>query len=196
MDEEALVKRMERRLRKTPPRCVRGFQCKPSRLPKPFDDNFRTVWRLACSCGGQRGTILGHALRDYNPRSEGPEFISPLGFKCSACGKTTEVLDTDLHGYHPEVAKVEGGVGSAKIRGHGRRKQYPCPHCGAREFTVTVGFVYWDFDLFLDEAELVTEGRWKARDFAHPEDFFNVFLSYGRCTSCGRVSEFTDFGKL
>jgi len=86
-----------------------------------------------------------------------------------------------LHGYHPEVAKVEGGVGSAKIRGKGRRKLYRCPR---------------DFDLFLDEEGLITEGCWKEKDFAHPEDFFNVFLSYGCCTSCGKVSEFSEFGKL
>jgi hypothetical protein len=28
------------------------------------------------------------------------------------------------------------------------------------------------------------------------EDLFNEFLAHGRCAGCGRVSRFTEFGKL
>jgi hypothetical protein len=159
----------------------------PAELPVAWDDNCKSVWQLACGCGNDRGRVLGYALREYNSDYEGAEcFLSPLGFECSDCGKVTEVIDTDAHGYHSEVAKIEGGIGSVKMRGEGPRQPFPCPACDRQVFVVIVGFVYWGvaLDLFLDEPELPAQ------------EFFNVFLSYGRCVACGEVSSLTDFGKL
>jgi hypothetical protein len=183
MDPE--VEHIAGRLRTTPPSCVREFRLTPAELP--VDDNFKSVWQLACGCGNDRGRVLGYPLREYNSDYDGAEsFLSPLGFECSDCRKVTEIIDTDVHGYHSEVAKIEGGIGSAKMRGEGPRQPFPCSTCGAQLFVVVVGFVYWGaaFDLFLDEPELPAQ------------EFFNAFLSYGRCAACGEVSELTDFGKL
>jgi hypothetical protein len=130
---------------------------------------------------------LGYPLRHYNPQYHGQEcFLSPLGFECIGCGKITEIIDTAIHGYHSEVAKLEGGTGSAKLRGKGARLAFACPKCTSNVLEVTVEFVYWDaaFDLFVDEPELPCQ------------EFFNVFLSYGRCAACGKSFELTDFGKL
>ncbi len=143
--------------------------------------------RLACTCGEQRGRVLGYPLRDYNPNYDGPEcFISPLSFECTDCRKVTEIFDTDIHGYHSEVAKIEGGIGSVKGRGEGPRQPFSCSACGEQVFVVTVGFVYWPaaFDL------LFNEPGWPILEF------FNVFLCHGRCVACGEVSAVTDFGKL
>jgi hypothetical protein len=181
------VEQIAGRLRTTPPSCIREFRLTPAELPVASDENCKSVWRLACACGEDRGRALGYPLRDYNPDYDGPErFLSPLGFECSDCGKVTEIIDTDAHGYHSEVAKIEGGVGSVAIRGEGPRQPFPCSACGAQVFLVTVGFVYWGaaFDLFLDEPDLPAQ------------EFFNVFLSYGRCVECGEESVLTDFGKL
>ena len=51
---------------------------------------------------------------------------------------------------------------------------------------MTIGFIYWPgaFDLILDEPDLPIQ------------EFFNEFLYYGRCVSCGEESAITDFGKL
>ncbi len=181
-----LVELTTERLRTTPPTCVRGFRLTPTELPVTYDDDCKSVWRLACDCGEERGRVLGYPLHDYNPTYDGPEcYLSPLGFECSCCGKVTEIIDTDIHGYHSEVAKIEGGIGSVKSRGEGPRRPFSCLACGAQLFVVTVSFVYWPaaFDL-LEEPELPIL------------EFFNEFLSYGRCVACGEVSALTNFGKL
>ena len=131
--------------------------------------------------------MLGYSLTNYNSAYVGPQqFITPLGFHCSACRSVTEIIDSDCHGYHAEVSKLEGGSGAATYRGKGTRECFRCPTCCGEVFIVIVGFVYWEgaFDLFLDEPNLPFE------------DFFNVFLSYGKCVSCGMSSSFTDLGKL
>jgi hypothetical protein len=184
------------RLRSTPPSCVGGFRLTPAEIPISPDRvksasvewaiSIKSVWRLGCTCGEDRGHVLGHPLHDLNPDYDDPEFVGPLGFECSACGKVAEIIDTDLHGYHVEVARIEGGGGSVKIRGEGDRRRFPCPACEADSFIVTVAFIYWPaaIDLFYEQPHLPME------------EFFLEFLSYGRCDSCGEVSAITDFGKL
>ena len=122
----------------TPPSCVGGFRLTRAELPIALDRVksasveweicIKSVWRLGCNCGEERGHVLGHPLRDLNPDYDGPEFLGPLGFECSACGKVTEIIDTDLHGYHVEVARIEGGVGSVKVRGEGIADVSPARH--------------------------------------------------------------------
>src|SRR5262249_11068529 len=171
-----------------PPRaCLAGFRLTPAKLPIEWDDSTRSVWRLACSCGAEQGRILGHPLGDYKDWPDGADcFVSPIGFECAACGKVTEVIDTDQHGYHPEVAKREGGVESAKYRGEEPRTAWRCPQCKGGLFALTVAFIFWEPVL-----ELAAGGpEWP------PQEFFNVFLSFARCAGCGHLSEPTDFGKL
>jgi hypothetical protein len=121
-------------------------------------------------------------------RKNGPKILhGPVAFQCPACGRITEFLDTEIHGYHREVARLEGDpIGPAKVRGEGPRAHFPCPQCRSTECVVAVAFFYWDaaFDLFLDEPELAAE------------DFFNELQSYGRCVKCGVVTAMTEFGKL
>ena len=131
-------------LQTTTPSCLKGFRNATAKLPEPFDDNPTSVWQIGCSCGWKRGRFLGHSLKNYNPSYGGPElFISPLTFECHECKKTTELLDTDRHGYHADVARRDGGIGSAKLRGKGPQRAFSCPGCGGELFEVTVGFVFW-----------------------------------------------------
>ena len=174
-------------IRNTPPICVNGFHLTTAHLPEPWDNNFTTVYRLNCKCGSGAATILGHPLRDYNPDCDDndEDLITPLGFQCSQCNIITEIIDTDIHGYHSEVANLEGDIRSVKYRGDGSRTKYKCPKCSTTTFKdVTVGFVYWDFDIMIDEPELPGQ------------EFFNVFLFYVSCQSCGHVSRAIDLGKL
>jgi hypothetical protein len=180
------AERITRMLETTPPACVAGFHLTPVELPIAWDSNTRSVWRLGCRCGGEQGRILGYPLGEYKDWPGGAEcFISPIGFECAACSAVTEVVDTDQHGYHPEVAKREGDIGSAKFRREGPRRAWPCPQCKAERFTLTVAFIFWDA-----ASDLADEPDWPL------QDFFNVFLSFARCASCGHLSEPTDFGKL
>jgi hypothetical protein len=172
-------------LRTTPPSCLQRFVATVAQLPEPFDNNPSSVWQIACSCGNNTGRFLGYPLRDYNAEYDGPEiFISPLLFECSKCQTPTLLFDTDRHGYHAEVARLDGGVGSAKRRGKGPPKSLPCPSCSGNSFAVTVGFVFW----YPDELTEEFEEAW--------EDLYNVFLCYCQCASCGTVTQPTDFGKL
>ncbi len=129
-------------LRTTAPSCLCGFRARPAQLPEPFDDNPHSVWKLVCRCGGEQGRFLGYPLRDYNREYDGPEFISPLAFERAACKTVSELLNTDQHGYHAEVARRSGGVGATHYRGQGPRQAFLSPHCGGQKFEVTVGFVF------------------------------------------------------
>lgn len=182
MDEEQLVER----LRTTAPSCLKGVKVIPTRLPEPFDNNPCSVWQVACRCGALQGRLLGYSLKDYNAEYNGPEcFLTPLAFECAACNQVTELLDTDLHGYHAEVARLEGDeAGAAKLRGKGPRQAFRCPGCGGHSFEVTVGFVFWNPDELAEEFD------------AHWEDLFSVFLCHCKCDGCGQSSQPTDFGKL
>jgi hypothetical protein len=182
MDEALVVER----LRTIAPLCLRGFNATPAQLPEPFDDNPCSVWQVACHCGNTQGRFLGYPLRDYIPEYDGPEcFLSPLAFECASCRAVTELLDTDRHGYHAEVDRREGyEERSAKLRGDGPRKAFPCPDCGGQVFEVTVGFVFWYPDELAEEFD------------DHWEDLFSVFLCHCKCVGCARTSQPTDFGKL
>jgi hypothetical protein len=173
-------------LSQTPPTCISGFVSSPTELPEPWDDNPRSVWQLACRCGSKVGRLLGYPLKDYNNEYEGPMiFLSPLGFECCECGMVTDVLDTDIHGYHAEVSRLEGSdCGSAKLRGEGLRQAFRCPSCDADSFAMTVGFVFWYVDELLEEFD----DKW--------ENLFNVFLCHCKCSKCGQWSQPTEFGKL
>jgi hypothetical protein len=194
MDDEA--KRIVERMLSVPPSCVGGLRLTRAELPVSlgsvrsycveWEFAAKSIWRLGCACGAGRGRVLGYPLREVNPDYDGSVFVGPLGFECSACRKVTEILDTDVHGYHAEVGKLEGCIGSVKIRGDGPRRPFPCSACGEGLFVVTVGFIYWPaaIDLSFEEPDLPIQ------------EFFNEFLCYGRCVSCGEVSAMTEFGKL
>ena len=176
---------VEQHILATPPRCLQGFRVRASQLPTPFDDNVTSVWQAVCQCGHERGRLLGYPLStvasDYNGREC---FVGPLAFECSTCSATTEVLDTDQHGYHAEVARLEGDDSDGtKYSGTGTRQAWRCPNCAADVFSMTFGFVFWNLD-YLAEFSI----NWN--------DFFNVFLCYCHCQKCGHVSEPTEFGKL
>jgi len=185
MDE---IDRAKEVLRTTPPSCVADFHLTPAELPIEWDESTRSVWQLACKCSGRQGRVLGYALGDYAEVPNGTNiFISPIGFQCTACSKVTEIIDTDLHGYHSEVAKREGGIGSATYRGEGGdRVAWSCPKCTGQVFSVSVAFIFWD--AVLDLAE--DQPEWPI------QEFFLVCLLFARCAACEHVSQPTDFGKL
>jgi hypothetical protein len=169
---------------KTPPSCVRSFQLAPTCLPEKCGEVLTTTWRLRCSCGGDIAKLIGYPLKDLNADYAGGDFVSPLAFECSRCQQITEIFNTTIHGYHAEIAKIEGGTSLVKHHGTGTRAAFVCPTCAMPHFQMIVGFVYWDFDIVLDEPELPAQ------------EFFNEFLLYCECVNCNRNSKPTHFGKL
>jgi hypothetical protein len=137
--------------------------------------SLRVQVELSCPCGGNAGALLGHPLKGLNKKYDGPEiFVSPLAFRCGACGKTLELLDTERHGYHGELGA------SAKLRGQGRRSSFRCPRCSGTDFQPAVALSYAGatLDLWEDSDE-------DDDDEVKVEDYFEGFELRGKCSRCG-----------
>lgn len=175
------IKRMVRQVRALPPSCLAGFHVSPVHA-RAWDH--WAAWALTCPCGGSKGRILGHPLRNLAPDYDGPPaFASPLSFACSSCGTTTPIIDTGLHGYNSEVSKDEGRSCDPNYRGSGRGEAIPCPHCGAAGFSVRVMCGHSHFDLIEDEPELEPRAQ----------EFFDSFQCRGTCSACGKGSTLASF---
>lgn len=154
-----------------PPRCIREFIARPLRTMPA------TTFLLACSCNSEIGAVLGHPLSQFNPEYTGSEFVGPLAFRCSNCQKTTELIDTDKHGYDGETGS------SVTFRGRGRRRAAKCPKCDSSRITATVHFAY-------DGAERELQGE----DPSIPvEDYFGSFSARGSCVECGSEFSIAEF---
>lgn len=175
MDEKQLIAR----LLTTPPSCLEGFKVETGTFPEPFGEDPCSVWRISCRCEGSHGRFLGYELKEIALESgEREGFVSPLAFQCAACEEITELLDTDRHGYHAAVARLQNhSTGSCYHRGEGPRKAFLCPGCGGQSFAITVGFVYWN----IDELAEYFDKAW--------EDLFSLFLCECRCEACGQISK-------
>src|SRR5579883_1993364 len=148
--------------RSHPPRCIAGFTARPVELPGvEFDGhpsmsrlNFEPppgvtidapehstpLFALSCRCGNGRHYV--HGYRWTNPTCHTVVFLSPLVLECAACGKMTDLLDTDVHGYDAEL-----GHGTATARARGTPVVFECPTCGRLPLETVVRFEYPD-DLF------------------------------------------------
>lgn len=169
------------------PNCIKKHKVEKSELPEYFDDNFKSIYKLSCKCGSELSEIIGYYLRDYNKAvsKKDNSMITPLGLKCATCKTVTEILDTKEHGYHPELAKLEGDIDSVKYRGEGPRVNHKCPYCSNKVFNkIIAGFVYWNLDEMVEEPAL----PW--------QNFFSVFLFYTTCGNCNKTSEPINLGKL
>ena len=166
-------------VRTVAPSCLADFDTPRTDIPIHGNANAHSSWQLVCRCGGKTGRILGHPLSGLGVPNARPDWlVSPLSFECIECGVATQILDTDLHGYHA----LEGG--SAKIRGTGSPSPFSCPKCACMHFGVVIAFLFWGVDELAEEFD----SDW--------EDRFNAFLCDCTCRSCGEISQPTDFGKL
>lgn len=166
-------RRLYERVRQTPPRCLSGFVVESASDP----DKAEIVdWALACRCGGRLGRVLGYSLRALNTEYKGDEFlVSPIAFRCDSCDRTTELIDTALHGYDAECATRFGGKVYPGYRGEGEREGAVCPKCAAVSYRVSSKFFFAHFDLIDDEPDLEPVAQ----------DFFDAFGCFGLCNACG-----------
>ena len=180
-DEAAMARfrKAEDRLRKTPPRCLDGFKIEPTELNDvAFDghgSDFNKVYKLACACGHDRFRVLGHHLKNDRGRAI---FVSPLALECAACGKLTELIDTDQHGHDAEL-----GHGGLTIRGEGPRTPYACAKCGVRPMTAYARFEHSGEELADSFLEL----------FPDAHNYFSWFILVGTCDGCRRMLNVADY---
>jgi hypothetical protein len=181
------------------PRCIAGFIARPTHLPgvaldghasmselkaEPHPgvtisapEHSRPFFALSCTCGGGRYYV--HGYRWVNTSFHNAVvFLSPLVLECPACGKMTDLLDTDVHGYDGELAHW-----SATVRAKGERVVFECPTCGRQPLDAIVGFEYPD-DLF-DRHFPEFAGR--------EQDMFTWFYLMGKCPKCSQLLPVTDF---
>ncbi len=174
--EGGMSKRAKRLIRSTPPRCLQGFD--PVWVePTEKVDSWSALakWKLICPCGCSKGSIYGYSLVKMSDRWDGPLFfLSPLAFKCSDCGRCTEIIDTHVHGYDGEFERRSGKVNKITKRGSGAREVFQCHDCEQTEFTMEASFVFSHFDHIEDEPELGP----------YAMDFFDWFALKATCASC------------
>ena len=179
-DDDALARfrEAEERIRTTPPRCLAGFQPQPAELPGVrFDGHnqpLNKVFHLRCACGSDHSVALGYPVVNRGVSV----FVGPLALRCATCGETTELIDTEIHGYDAEL-----GHGSATVRGKGERQPYACPTCGVEPMVPYVRFEH------SDEVLSDSTGEFTGRE----QDLFSWFSLVGRCDKCQQVITVTDF---
>lgn len=140
-------------------------------------EHINPVFELLCRCGGDRHFV--HCYRWTNPDYDSdPITLSPIDLECEVCRTITALLDTDIHGYDPEV-----GAGSATRRAEGERVVFECPICGRQPFQMFARFEYSD-DLF-DRNYSEFAGK--------EQELFSWFSLVGRCSQCSQMLPIADF---
>src|SRR5262249_19042352 len=139
--------------RRHPPRCLDRFRAAPCDLPDVGFDGHggqNAIFRLGRTCGAERQFVLGHHWKKPgHPDGGVVGFIDPLALRCEACGQSTELIDTDMHGYNGEATdreQLSGEVGERPAwrnpRIDGERVVYLCETCGAQPLTIYARFEY------------------------------------------------------
>lgn len=168
--------------RSRPPRCIAGFIARPAELPRVTinaPEPINSVFALFCRCGGSHHYVHGYLWTNPdNPPGHPAVFLSPIVLECATCGKTTDLLDTDVHWYDAELGHV-----TATVRAEGERAVFECSTCGRQPLEAFVQFEYPD-DLF-DENLPEFAGR--------EQDLFSWFYLLGRCPQCLQLLPVTDF---
>jgi hypothetical protein len=147
--------------------------------------DLRTTWRLACPCGSNQGSVIGHPIRLLKAGAEdSPQFVSPFSFKCGACGKRARFLDTAVDGTGAELGRLAGSeYGCAVYRGSGRGRLFLCPGCGTAKGEVLVR-LYFNQDYMY-----ALQGR--GVEFPRENLFSGVHVFF-ECSGCGERSMVTD----
>jgi hypothetical protein len=163
-----------------PPSCLINFVVTPAQLPGVgFDGHCNSIdvtFRLYCPCEASDFFVVGHYWRNPDFRNQ-LVFLSPIALRCSACGRESELIDTDVHGY-------DGVIGaSATKRGEGPRVDFACIKCGSQPFDIFARFAYPD-DLFSRHYD-----DYRGRE----SDLFDWFSLRGICANCRQLRNIADF---
>jgi len=181
-------------VRQHPPRCIAGFDVRPTELPGvQFDghgslpahlrgivsapEHINPIFALACKCGSNLHRVHGHEWTNPHRNNE-VWFISPLALECAACGRMTDLFDSDAHGYDAEL-----GSGVSAPRAEGRRVMLGCEDCEPTSFEAFARFEYPD-DIF-DGQTPEYAGR--------EQDLFSWFTLVAKCSHCARMTFVADF---
>ncbi len=181
--------------RQHPPRCIAEFTSIPTEVrgvsfdghasgdPPPGDSiieaggTIDVCFILQCRCGKNRHRVFGYYWRNPDFRNE-LVYLSPLTAECIFCGKITDIIDTDAHGYDAEL----GGI-VATARGLGAKGEFACDQCGSRPLALCARFEFID-DSF-HSSDKVFRGR--------EQELFSWFTLLGKCDGCSRIMTVAEF---
>ena len=137
-------------------------------------EEWNPLFALSCQCGQSEFHVEGFQVED----PDGPLFLSPMAVRCTSCGKTTPLLDTDVHGYDAEL-----GHGSSTRRAEGLPGRFRCGGCLGDRSSLFMRFEYTQdlFDGSLDDVAVAKE------------DLFTWVTAVGRCSSCHELNTIADF---
>ena len=105
-------------------------------------------------------------------------FLSPLAVRCEVCGRITELIDTNRHGYDAEIGAIV-----ATRRGEGDRVEHECKECGRKPLRLWVRFEC-SHNLF-DRGIGEFHGR--------EQELFSWFSLVGQCSGCSALLSVADF---
>lgn len=164
-----------------PPRCTRPFAISNTDLPDVAWDGhgqeMNTVFALACRCGNRYHGIHGYKWR--NPDFDDVEVVlSPIELSCTACKSRNLLIDTNFHGYDPEM-----GHSSGNARGRGTPTEVHCDTCDGGALQVYIRFEY-PKDHFDGGVDHFPGGK---------EDLFTWVSVAVHCPECGSLSIPIDF---
>src|SRR5262249_44521776 len=136
------------------PSCIAGFELQRTTPKSRASQQQGTAFALSCKCGSKEGAVLGYPLRDLRRDYTGTQFVGPLAFTCSSCQQLTEIIDSDVHGYHGALKRYLGESSPpATISGKGVRKTFECPNCSGTMLRVTAEFFYSGAEQDIEEEE-------------------------------------------
>lgn len=183
-------------LRTHPPRCVAGFNCQLIDLPEFPDDARRhcdpgfefedyptcpeTTFRLLCHRGSCLHFIHGYHFTSTEGKAPVDLFVGPHFLECAACGKQTELLDLEKHGYDAEL-----GHGCYSFRSCGTAGVFECRTCGRQPFETLVIFSYSCAEDYFASPDEATAGR--------EQDLFDWVSVGATCAKCSKLQRVTDY---
>lgn len=185
-------------LSKHPPRCIAGFVAEPIRVtseslghpsqkelanpgsellvPLESPEYICPAFALSCKCGNREFRIKCFSW--FSPEFNEVVVLSPIELKCVSCGRMSEVIDTDKHGYDPEVCGD-----SATYRAIGERIFFSCVGCKSQVFRILVQFE--------QAVDVLTSSEIDAS--IRIEDRFTWFTLFGACADCAIACRVADF---
>lgn len=176
---------VQQRLRTIAPKCLHATCSEPEQDIRSEDGMVITAWRI--TVGANSSTSCSVVGNPTLINSEPPSLLlfGNLGIKGN--GVLVELFDPIRHGYHNEIARLEGEAeDTMQHELADDRKEYTCPICSSAGFLVTAFFYYQEgaIEVFLEESNLPIS------------DMFNAFYLSGVCVNCHTESRIAEFDGL
>lgn len=183
-----------------PPTCLAEFVVKPTLIenvafdghgftgvyPDGLVENPNIIFGISCNCGSNLHFIVAESTSDEIFFHENLVIAERYFLRCASCSSEHLLFDSVLHGYNPEVDRIEGRTSSifnlqSNTETSPERIICKCSNCKNDVFDVTARFEY-PGDLFHDST------------FADREnEFFSWFTGLGKCSKCSTINMPIDY---